>query len=195
MKKLLLSAVLATSFGVTGLASAATAATADGSITFNGGVTSSTCTVNVNGSGTNSGTVTLPTVQSSDLNTVGNTTGVTSFTIALTSCNVATTGVGKTSVVPYFLPGTNTQSDGNLSNTASGGAGGVEIFISKDGTYANKLNLNASTGTAGTGQGSTPSLFSSTLSPTFTYYAGYYAVAAITPGAVTSSVQFNLSYQ
>lgn len=198
MKKLLLTAALVASLGVAGLASAATAVV-DGTINFTGAVTGSTCTVNVNGAGASTGTVTLPTVQSSDLSAAGNTTGLTSFTIALSNCTVATTGPGKTTVVPYFLPGANTQTDGNLSNattTGAGGAGNVEIFISKDTTYTNKLNLNAGPGTGGTGQGAVPAAFSASSAPTFTYYAGYYAAtAAVTAGTVSTAVQFNLNYQ
>jgi major type 1 subunit fimbrin (pilin) len=51
----------------------------DGTITFNGTVTDSTCTVQVNNAGAGDGIVTLPTVSKSLLQNAGDTAGATNL--------------------------------------------------------------------------------------------------------------------
>ncbi len=63
MNKLLLTSALVVAFGAAALAPQVARAS-DGTITFNGKVTASTCTIGVNGGGASNG-VTLPTVATS----------------------------------------------------------------------------------------------------------------------------------
>ena len=94
----------------------ASVAAFNGVITINGEVTAGTCAIAVNG-GTASATVTLPTVSTNALGSIGQTAGATGFNLALTSC--PTTG----SVRAYFENIGVEQTTGNLSNkaVASGG--------------------------------------------------------------------------
>lgn len=58
----------------------ASAFAVDGTITINGQITDTTCTISVDG-GSNDATVTLPTVSSTTLGAAGATAGATPFTI------------------------------------------------------------------------------------------------------------------
>lgn len=184
MTKTLLTAALIASFGIAAVANAA-----DGTITFNGKVTSASCDISING-GTASPTIQLPAVQTSDLG-AGAAAGFTPVSIALSNCSAGTGSSNPTvtTVVPYFEPGAGTDaSTGYLKNT--GTANNVQVILSKDATIGGKLNLNQGPNQ----QGTTPALLSG--NPTFTYYAGYIApTAAAAPGTVISTVQYTLSYQ
>ena len=94
----------------------------NGVITINGEVTAGTCAIAVNG-GTASATVTLPTVSTNALGSIGQTAGATGFNLALTSC--PTTG----SVRAYFENIGVEQTTGNLSNkaVASGGKNPAQV--------------------------------------------------------------------
>lgn len=115
MKKLTLAAGLLFSLG--GISSAFGAA--DGTITFNGRVVDQTCTVST---GTNGDfAVKLPTVNKTQLASVGAVAGLTRFNIELTGCKQAT-AAGTDGVRAYFLPNSqyvdpNTH---NLKNIATG---------------------------------------------------------------------------
>src|SRR5690348_8056124 len=85
---------------------------ADGTITFTGAVTGSSCTINVNGSGSTTTTVALPTVDTAALTDVAprTTAGGTFFNIALSACNAvdddgAGAGAAPTNVQIYFEAG------------------------------------------------------------------------------------------
>ncbi|MEX6004593.1 fimbrial protein [Providencia vermicola] len=80
MKKSLLVLFIASSISASALA-------ADGTITFNGEITSTTCDVTTGNGG--DFTVTLPTVSTTALNAAGATAGNTSFTIDLANCSVS----------------------------------------------------------------------------------------------------------
>lgn len=186
MSKRLLSAALAASLGVA--AFSASAATGNGTITISGRITSASCTVSVNGSGNNA-TVTLPTVQTTDLATAGTATGYTAVSFVLTGCSA---GSGtQTQVRPYFEQGPTTDlSTGFLKNgTAAGSATNVEVMLSSTADTTGKLDLSKGPGA----QGVTAATLAS--NPTFTYYAAYIANGgAATAGAVSTSVQYTLDY-
>ncbi|ABF11116.1 fimbrial protein [Cupriavidus metallidurans] len=174
MKKLLLSTLVVSSLGL----ASQFAAAADGTITFNGQVTSNTCTIN---GGTPDFTVTLPTVAAGTLSASGNTAGRTSFNIALTSC----TG---SSAHTYFEAGPTTDSAGRLMLTTGSTASNVQIQL-----------LNGSDQTlvkAGFADASQNSLSASISggSATLTYYAEYYATGAAGAGSANSSVMYTIAY-
>lgn len=160
------------------------ASAADGTITFNGKVTSKTCTVSTP-AGKNF-TVTLPTVSTTSLAVAGAVAGRTPFSVSLTGCaagNVAT----------YFEPGATVDfNSGRLLNQASSNsAGNVQIQLL--GSNSSFLPVLAS----GSGQTQTNSQWvqvASDGSANLNYYAEYYATAAASAGDVTSSVQYTLIY-
>ena len=161
------------------LASAGTAHASDGTITFSGAVTGSTCTVKLNG-GSASGTVTLPTVSTSALPSTGSTAGSTPFTLDVSNC----TFTGTTAGTAYFEAGANVNATtGRLANT--GGAGNVELQLYLGSNYASKVaagqsNQNAATPLTGDGQ--------------LRYGVEYYATGAATAGSVASTVTYSLIY-
>lgn len=184
MTKTLLTAALIATFGIAGIANAA-----DGTITFNGKVTNASCQISVNG-GTASPTIVLPGVQTTDLASTGATAGFTPVSIALSNCSAGSGSSNPTltTVQPYFEPGAGTDTTtGYLKNT--GTATNVQVILSKDATVAGKLALNQGQGQQGVVAQNI------TSNPTFTYYAGYVASAAATPGTVISTVQYTLNYQ
>jgi major type 1 subunit fimbrin (pilin) len=173
MSKRLLSAALIAGLGIAGSANAV-----DGTITINGAVTGSTCTVAVNGTSAN--TVTMPTVSTSALNASGATAGQTPFSIALSSCSA-----GITKAATYFEAGPNVTAAGRLKNT--GGAGNVDVQLVYSDNTAVAVGQPAPTSGAG-------SVAVASGAATLNYYARYYATAAATAGSVTSTVQFSMIY-
>ncbi len=98
----------------------------DGTITFKGQITDTTCTITTGASGTF--TVTLPTVSKTTLGAANVTNGITGFNIQLTGCNPASGNVHA-----YFEAGANVDpATGRLVNTdavSSGGASNVQIGL------------------------------------------------------------------
>lgn len=183
MNKLLLTSALVAAFGAAALAPQVARAS-DGTITFNGKVTASTCTIGVNGGGASNG-VTLPTVATSALSgSIGKVAAATPFSVKLTACTFAPAGT----VGLYFEPGPNTLADGNLKNTAA--SNGVEIQL-LNGTQG-VMTLNSAPGSQ---NGSTATVATGDTSATLNYYAQYYASAAtVTAGTVTSTVTYSVVY-
>lgn len=146
----------------------------DGTITFNGALTNSTCTITSGASQT----VTLPTLSTATLSTAGATAGDTLFNIQLGSCSA-------TSANAYFEAGANTDaSTGRLKTSATNlqiqllNASGSVINVAGASTAAqNTTAVNVSSG-----------------SGTQSFIARYYATGATSPGAVTSSVTFSMVY-
>lgn len=152
----------------------------DGTINFDGNIADQTCSVNVNDSGSNTGTVTLPKVAAGMLSADGQTAGRTRFTIGLTGCSTKTGGV-----YAYFEQGANVNAEGHLKNT--GTAQNVELQL----LDANDVALNVGSDT----QRNDPA--KETMSggtATLTYSAQYYATAAATSGTVASSVTYSINY-
>lgn len=183
MTKTLLSAALIAGLGLAALAPQAAKAS-DGTITFNGKITSSTCTVGVNGGGASNG-VTLPTVATSALTgAIGKVAAATPFSVKLTACSFSPAGT----VGLYFEPGANTQPDGNLKNTAATNNVEVQLLNASQGV----MTLNSAPGSQ---NGSTAIVAAGDTSATLNYYAQYYASAAtVTAGTVTSTVTYSVVY-
>ncbi len=107
----------------------------DGTITFTGAVTASSCTIKINGTGTGDGTVALPTVDTAALtNGAARTTAAgTFFSVGLSACTAATdigaTPVAPTTVQIYFEAGPNVDHvTGGLINTVAGSNVEVNIY-------------------------------------------------------------------
>lgn len=155
----------------------------DGTITFNGNITATSCEINGNGTGSKSFTVTLPTVSAKTLDTAGARAGRTPFIIAL-NCDTDTG-----SVHTYFEPGPTTDaSTGNLViNSGSGTAGNVQIGL---------LNADFTQIKAGFADSAQNSLAVPLTSgaATLSYFAEYVATGQATSGAANSSVMYTIAY-
>ncbi len=170
----------------------------DGTITFTGAVTSSSCTINVNGSGGVSTTVPLPTVGASALSNtgIGTTAAGTFFNITLSGCS---SGSGApTEVSIYFEAGPNVdQATGGLINNASGGSN-VEVNL-YNASGSSVVGTQIKPGTS-TNQPAAQTISSLEGSDTGTqwFYAGYStagANATASAGAVSTSITYSLVYQ
>ena len=154
----------------------ASALAADGTITFNGEITATTCKVS---SGTDGDfTVNLPTVSTTALNAAGATAGNTSFTIDLTNCTVS--GVDVAANFESLTNGDATT--GNLIPSVA--PANVQIGLADQGGNIAKVN--------GAPVGSTPIVGGSAQ---LAYQAYYFAKDKVTaPGAVTAQVNYTLTY-
>lgn len=180
MKLSLVSAVLVAGLGLS--AASFAAATPDGTITINGALTATTCTINGNGSGSKDFTVTLPTVSTALLTGAGSSTGVTGFTIALTACTA------DVPVHTFFNYGANVQPDGALKN-ATGTAANVEVQLLNKNLAL--LDLTKADGV----QGDVSTAISGGAA-TMQYAAQYYSpLGGAGAGSVATSVTYNISYQ
>ena len=185
---------------VTTMALPLTGQASDGTITFTGAVTASTCTLSING-GTNAGTATvaLPTVDRAALTGTGagTTAAGTFFSVGVTGCSgVADIGSGTpaapTTVAIYFEAGPNVdEATGGLINAVSGS--NVEV---------NLYNASGSTIVGTQIQPGTPTHQPAPLTiasgGTQWFYAGYStagAASAATAGAVSTSITYSLVYQ
>lgn len=184
MNKTLLSALI-----VAGAAMGAQFAHAsDGTVNFVGKVNDQTCTPTA---ASKDLTVTLPTVSKSSLVNPGDTTGVTPFTINLTGCNAAAGNVRA-----YFEPGpTVNMADGNLTNTkVAGGATNVEIALLNPTASLTGTTRNILVNADATAQVSAYQPIQADGTAALPYAAQYYATGVSTPGDVTSSVTYSISY-
>lgn len=155
----------------------------DGTINFTGSVTSNTCTVDGNGTGSNNFNVLMPTVSVDSLTTQGQTAGNTPFSIHLTAC---TPDSG--TVHTFFEPASNgNASTGNLT-TAAGGATNVEVRL---------LNGDASPINVTLADGSQNSKAVSVTDgeATLQYLAQYFAVGQAGAGTVSATAKYTIIYQ
>lgn len=161
------------------------ASAADGTITFNGEVTSNTCTINGAGSGASDFLVTLPTVSTSALAAAGQSAGRKTFDIALTNCTPDSGNVHT-----YFEPGVTTDfQTGNLILDA-GGANNVQIRL-LNGDDFSPIKAGFADGTQ-----NSKSVAITAGSALLPYAAEYVAVnGAAGAGAANSSVMYTLIYQ
>ena len=159
---------------------------ADGLITIKGQIVDTTCTVSVNG-GAKDTTVTLPKVSSSSLGAYGQTAGATPFSIALSGC----TGVSMTTASTHFEPGSHVDGlTGRLNNdlTAADAATNVQVEL------LNSKMSPIKAGAANADQNDIP-VDISTGSGLLNYYAQYYATDLASPGAVSTLVNYTITYQ
>jgi major type 1 subunit fimbrin (pilin) len=174
----------------------------DGTITFTGAVTASTCTLSVNG-GTNAGTATvaLPTVDTAALAGSGATTTAagTFFSIGVSACSaLADIGLGTpaapTNVQIYFEAGpTVDEATSGLINTTGAGYSNVEVKLyNASGSTKVGTQINPGTGT------NQPTALTIASGGTQWFYAGYATsgagAAGATAGAVSTQVTYSLIY-
>jgi major type 1 subunit fimbrin (pilin) len=171
----------------------------DGTITFTGAVTASTCTLSVNG-GANAGTATvaLPTVDTAALTNTGagTTAAGTFFSVGVSACSaVADIGAGPaapTQVALYFEAGPNVdEATGGLINTVAGSNVEVNLYNASGSTIVG-TQIKPGTNT------NQPAAQSIAAGGTQWFYAGYStagAGAAATAGAVSTSITYSLIYQ
>lgn len=184
MKKIVLSAALAATFGAAALFSTSVAA-ADGTITITGKVVANTCTFSVNGGNANN-TVQLPVVFTTALNAAGAVAGTTPFSIKVSGCDP-----NLTSVQEQFGGNNINATDGNLKNIATATspqtvAGNVEVQLlnAANNTVIN-LNNNNNSPVGNLASGGV----------TLNYQAQYYATAAASAGLVSTTVTYTTQYQ
>lgn len=176
-------------FTLTALASAllvlSHSAMAVNTITFDGEVTTQTCTVSVEG--TADPVIMLASIPQNDLNgAVGTVGGETSFNISLTGCAPETSA--KTYTTRFVA--VNPTTLGNLSNTAASGAADValQLLDGPDGTAVNFSNGTANAGTI--------ELAADDTAASATYAVQYVAEAdTVGVGPVTGAVMYTVRYE
>ncbi len=198
MKTFALSAVLAGVMGVVAFAPQAKAG--DGTITFNGQIKDTTCTITGGGAATGTGdiTVTLPTVSSSALSSDGKTAGDTNFSLVLGGGTNCTNG--KTAalwVETAATPGLDS-STGALKNLAPGGAGNVQVrMINPANNQPINLGINAmvTNGASVVSTNNQPAATVTGNTATLNYAAQYLATGgAATAGAVSTYLTYSIQY-
>lgn len=161
-------------------------------VTFQGEVTAQTCSISINS--TTNAVVLMPTIPLSALytannssTTVGNSAGLTPFTISVTGCTSSTSAI---TMYPEFLGTSVDTTTSALGNTASTNAAtGVGIALYSDTTGTNQIALNGVT------KGAALTLAANSTSASTTYSAKYMATSATTtPGKVTGVAQYTLTY-
>lgn len=155
---------------------------ADGTITINGKITDTTCTVAVNGSA--NGTVTLPTVSFTTLATTGSTAGTTPFGIDLTNCSGTTVG----NAYAYFEAGSMVDTATGHLNTTGGTNTQIQLL--------DKNNAVIAVGSAAQMTSPVSEDISSGLA-TLNYSARYYAPGAnnsVAAGNVSTQVNYTIIY-
>jgi major type 1 subunit fimbrin (pilin) len=163
---------------------------ADGTISFLGTVSDSTCSINGVTSGSAADvSVTLPTVPASSLaaqGAVAGTSSPTDLTFALTGC----TGTA-TKVVAGFENGPTVDQDtGYLTNQAgAGAASNVQVRL----LNSSMLPIKITTGENNTLAGNSAKITDGAAN--LKYFAQYYATGAATAGTVNTSVQYTMQYQ
>ncbi|MFL9857501.1 fimbrial protein [Paraburkholderia madseniana] len=187
MKSLIPAVAFATG-GLLGLASLGAQAS-DGTITFTGSLSDTTCSINGKAAGTPADIpgVQLPEVSASALGTAGATAGRTQpIVLALTGCSGTAT-----KAVAFFESGpTVDKSNGYLMNqAATSPATNVEVRL-----------LNASFQPINITKGvnndiATNGVPISGNAATLNYYGEYYATGKATSGAVSTSVNYTMQYQ
>jgi major type 1 subunit fimbrin (pilin) len=192
IKRAMLAAGIAMALPLSGQAS-------DGTITFTGAVTASTCTLSINGaSNAGTATVALPTVDICALSSTGagTTAAGTFFSVGVSGCSgVADIGSGTpaapTSVAIYFEAGPNVdEATGGLINTVTGSNVEVNLYNASGSTV---VGTQIKPGTP-THQ---PVALTILAGGTQWFYAGYSTAGAgiaATAGAVSTSITYSLVY-
>jgi major type 1 subunit fimbrin (pilin) len=160
---------------------------ADGTITFTGTVSDTTCSINSVATGSPADkSITLPTVSAGTLSTTGATAGTSSPTDLAFTLSGCTSGATK--AIANFENGPQVdQTTGNLKN--SGTAANVQVQLlnaamNPINITTNSNNQLATDGVAITGGAASPK-----------YFARYFATGKAAAGTVNTSVQYTMQYQ
>ncbi|RDI98435.1 type 1 fimbrial protein [Dyella solisilvae] len=198
MKKTLIQTAMVAVLGFVTLAPVVASAE-DGTITFTGLITDTTCVVTGGGAatGTKNIAVALPTVSSSSLSESGMTAGDTNFSLNLAGPNCT---AGKTAAL--WIESTQTPLDtetGALINQAASGATNVEVrLVNPENMLPIKLATdgNVLPGKTLIDENNQPAAkINPTRSATLNYVAQYLAVGgAATPGEVNTYLTYSMQY-
>ncbi|MGU3525044.1 fimbrial protein [Enterobacteriaceae bacterium C23F] len=178
MKKLIVVSALAL------LCASQAYAYSDNTITFQGDVTSETCSVTINGNSAKP-VVLLPSVNASSLAASGQTAGQTTFDIGVTGCTGNSSAETKVSTV---FVGNSVATTGDLSNVATTDAA-TNVNIQILDTADTAIDFNSPF----TADGDL-TLAAGETSASATYTAQYVATGVATAGAVESTLQYAVSY-
>jgi len=188
LKKLLALAIVGTSV----VASVASADSALGTITFQGMVTDQTCSATINGASGNV-SVAVPTVTTTALTGANSTAGSTQFALGVTGCNTASV---QQTVLARFQ-GVSVDANGNLANTAAGGATNVALqLLNSTGGTAIDLRAGAADVYAGWNVAGTGINLGGAASGVHDYAVQYISVpGGATAGRVVGATQYAITYQ
>lgn len=162
----------------------ANASASDGTINFTGAITAETCSISVNNN-TSSPTVTLPTVSTAGMNTVGLTKGNTALNFALTGC----TGNANYASV-FFQGGSGITVDGTVANTASGSGAATGIALQINDSY----NVPVLIGSSNQLTSGSATIVSGNASMAYTVQ---YVTTNVAPtaGKFAGAVMYSINYQ
>jgi major type 1 subunit fimbrin (pilin) len=186
MKSIISTFAAAATIATIALASAGAQAS-DGTITFTGSVTDTTCSIDAKADGSAKKDVTLPTVTNSTLGSIGATAGATAatdLTFALSGCSTETKAVARFENGPTI-----NQTTGYLENMAPDGAQNVQVRL----LNAKHAPINVVTGENNKLDDNGVAIVSGAAE--LKYFAEYYATGKATAGPVKSSVEYTVDYQ
>jgi major type 1 subunit fimbrin (pilin) len=199
MKKTILPAILAATFGAIALAPQQAAA-ANGKITFTGAISDTTCTVTGGGNAAGTGdiTVSMPTVSKTALDAVGATAGDTPFSLVLGGGANCTNGKTASLWIETSLTPSLDTATGALKNTGTAAAVQVRL-VNPANNNPIKLNINTPV-TSGATVVSTSNQPAATISgntATLNYAAQYLnptTQGAVTAGSVSTYLTYSMQY-
>lgn len=159
-------------------------AISDNTITFQGDVTTETCSVTINGNSAKP-LVLLPSVNASTLAESGKTSGKATFDIGVSGCTGSKDATTKVSSV---FAGNNVATTGDLGNVATTDAA-TNVNIQILDTKEKAINFSSPFKADGD-----LTLDAGKSAATATYTAQYVATGKATAGAVESTMQYAVSY-